>query len=424
MSNEYDQFVSGGFEWFIGVVEDRTDPDLMGRVKVRAFGYHTEDKTQIPTDDLPWASVMLPTTSAGISGIGQNPMLLEGTWVVGFFRDGVSCQDPIVLGSLPGKPMQAANPRVGFNDPNAGHPRFIGESDLSQLAKDNWQLNQNTRRRTDLRTTNIPTAIPPKVTSVAPDEADAYYERQTWEEPAPRNGADSQYPFNSVTEYEGGHVMEYDSTPSSERIMQSHVSGTYYEIYADGTRVSKIVQDGMEIVLGKNQIFVKGDYDLTVEGNMKHFVKGNYHLEVNGNYTQRIGKSRQTKIAFNDETEIIKNRATNILQSDITTTHVDRTTTIKGKDQLTITGDGGRTVNISKNLKETILGNFAVTTAGDYKHTNVGTLTMTSNGNITVETPNSVTYNVDTNYSENIGGNQSTQVTGNIDIDGARIDLN
>ena len=31
---------------FIGVVEDRNDPLQLGRVKVRAYSIHTEDKTQ------------------------------------------------------------------------------------------------------------------------------------------------------------------------------------------------------------------------------------------------------------------------------------------------------------------------------------------------------------------------------------------
>ena len=32
-----------GFVWFTGVVEDRNDPDALGRVRVRCLGYHTED---------------------------------------------------------------------------------------------------------------------------------------------------------------------------------------------------------------------------------------------------------------------------------------------------------------------------------------------------------------------------------------------
>ena len=47
-----------GFVWFTGVVEDRNDPDKLGRVRVRCLGFHTEDLLDIPTKDLPWATVM------------------------------------------------------------------------------------------------------------------------------------------------------------------------------------------------------------------------------------------------------------------------------------------------------------------------------------------------------------------------------
>ena len=47
-----------GFVWGIGVVEDRFDPQKLGRVRVRWLGYHTEDKAKILTKDLPWAQVM------------------------------------------------------------------------------------------------------------------------------------------------------------------------------------------------------------------------------------------------------------------------------------------------------------------------------------------------------------------------------
>lgn len=95
-----DQFLSGRFEWFIGVVEDINDPDQINRVRVRCFGYHTTDTNKISTDSLPWATVMMPTTSASYKGTGSNHELMVGSWVVGFFRDGPSAQDPIVMGSI------------------------------------------------------------------------------------------------------------------------------------------------------------------------------------------------------------------------------------------------------------------------------------------------------------------------------------
>ena len=110
-----------GFVWFIGVVEDRQDPYLIGRVRVRCFGHHTGDKTQLPTKDLPWAQVMLPVTSAGISGIGQSPIgLVEGSHVFGFFRDGEARQEPVVMGSMPGYPTELGDPTKGFYSPITG----------------------------------------------------------------------------------------------------------------------------------------------------------------------------------------------------------------------------------------------------------------------------------------------------------------
>ena len=124
-----------GFLWFYGVVEDRQDPYMIGRVRVRCFGHHTGNKTTLPTEDLPWAQVMLPVTSAGISGIGQTPLgLVEGSHVFGFFRDGEARQEPVVMGSLPGYPTELANTDTGFYDPNGEFPRYKNAPDTTQLA--------------------------------------------------------------------------------------------------------------------------------------------------------------------------------------------------------------------------------------------------------------------------------------------------
>lgn len=103
MNRSDDQFIGGVFTWFTGVVEDINDPQLMNRVRVRCFGFHTQDKGIVRTTDLPWATVMMPPTSASFKGAGSNHELVVGSWVVGFFRDGPSAQDPIVMGSIASK---------------------------------------------------------------------------------------------------------------------------------------------------------------------------------------------------------------------------------------------------------------------------------------------------------------------------------
>ena len=94
-----------GFVWFTGVVEDRNDPEKLGRVRVRCLGWHSESLQDIPKSDLPWAHIMHPVTDPSMQGLGSTPsFLVEGSWVFGFFLDAAEKQQPLIMGSLPGKP--------------------------------------------------------------------------------------------------------------------------------------------------------------------------------------------------------------------------------------------------------------------------------------------------------------------------------
>ena len=100
-----------------GIVEDRNDPLKIGRVRVRVHGYHSDDKGKIATPDLPWSHVVMPVTTAGLGGFGNQHSLVEGTTVFGFFRDGREAQEPVILGSSGGIPENFSNPDRGFYDP-------------------------------------------------------------------------------------------------------------------------------------------------------------------------------------------------------------------------------------------------------------------------------------------------------------------
>lgn len=100
-----------GFNWWVGVVESRMDPLKMGRVQVRIFGHHTENKQLIPTADLPWVACMsAPNASLSFS----TPK--EGDYVMGFFQDGTAGQSPVVIGIYPGLKASAGGDK-GFQDP-------------------------------------------------------------------------------------------------------------------------------------------------------------------------------------------------------------------------------------------------------------------------------------------------------------------
>ena len=91
-----DEFIGGEFTWFTGIIKDINDTEFLNRVKVNCLGFYDEAKD----DELPWATVMMPPTSGSIKGVGMNHNLQVGSWVVGFFRDGPSAQDPVVMGSI------------------------------------------------------------------------------------------------------------------------------------------------------------------------------------------------------------------------------------------------------------------------------------------------------------------------------------
>ena len=141
-----------GFVWWQGVVEDRHDPLYLGRCKIRILGWHSENKNDQPTVSLPWAYPIAPITSASQTGVGSTPLgPVEGTWVIGFFRDGEAGQEPLFFGTLGGIPELDAKGvnndgtvtgGQGFLDPRidwvnteikVGHPLFTDERGTRDL---------------------------------------------------------------------------------------------------------------------------------------------------------------------------------------------------------------------------------------------------------------------------------------------------
>lgn len=85
--------------WFIGTVVNHTgDPLRLGRLQVRIVGIH--DNFDIGLGDLPWASVLIPSTEPG-AVYGRGPRIQTGSQVFGIFLDGEQSQQPLVLGSIP-----------------------------------------------------------------------------------------------------------------------------------------------------------------------------------------------------------------------------------------------------------------------------------------------------------------------------------
>ena len=97
---------SDGFNWWIGQIEalSKDDPEVKGsfRYKVRIIGEHVKTCEIVSSDDLPWASVMMPVTSPMTVGgpVQGAPKLQIGNWVIGFYMD-PDKQKPIIMGQVP-----------------------------------------------------------------------------------------------------------------------------------------------------------------------------------------------------------------------------------------------------------------------------------------------------------------------------------
>jgi hypothetical protein len=349
------------FIWFNGVVEDRQDPQKLGRLRVRCVGIHTDNKDDLPTSDLPWSQLIHPITSSGISGLGHSPgFIVEGTWVFGYFRDGYAMQEPMVIGTLPGKPVELADTSKGFYDPNGVYPKYKDEVDTNRLAvNDTSQPHLGLELRKLTRKTGVPTAdfdaVPVEEhISTAIEASDS----DTWNQPEIPYAA--VYPFNHVFESESGHVMEIDDTKDNERLFTQHRTGTSQEIDKDGNQVNIIKGDHYNIVSGKRQAVIEGNADITIGGRHKIYI--NKDGQTNNHYDIQVGPNASVNIQID-----------------------------KG-DMNVVLKDGKLNTNV----------------AGDYN--------MKIGGNMNLD--------VRGNKTETVSGSKTSNTTGNVIHRGARIDLN
>jgi len=341
-----------GFIWFVGVVEDRADPTYTGRVRVRCLGYHTENKIDLPTADLPWAMPMLPMTSSGISGIGQTPLgLVEGSRVLGFFRDSNYAQEPIIIGSLPGRPSEEAGD-TGFYDPNKIFPRHIDEPDTNRLAvnlKDddgneiNPHLALELRRAT--RITGLATADF-DATKAADNSDIVASDTDNWDQP--EIAFATIYPNNHVYESESGHLLEFDDTADNERIHLYHKTGSSIEYNPNGDRVQIVKGAEYQLTSGANKVDIQGLSDITIGGRHKIYI--NKDGAVDNNYDIQVGPNANINIQ------------------------------VDTGDVNIVTKQGKVNVNSGGDYNVKVGGNYTMTVAGNRQVDVVGTTTDNTQG--------------------------------------------
>ena len=130
-----------GFNWWTGMVVDRNDPLKLGRFRVRIFGVHTDNKEEVPTEDLPWATPSLSPSGSKLFSLPD-----EGDFAYGFFEDGRSQQAPVAMGIYPGIMTRSFDLANGFSPTGTqdvsrppGEPTVttVGTPSSSALARGN-----------------------------------------------------------------------------------------------------------------------------------------------------------------------------------------------------------------------------------------------------------------------------------------------
>jgi hypothetical protein len=191
--------------WFQGEVVDIDDPMKMGRVKVKELIGHSLESNA----NLFWCHVLMPTTGANAKGIGTSAIGLSVDSKVFGLR--VDSKLSYIIGSF---------------------PYAVDDSDHS---------------------------VSSYARGIGPVKKD--YIEQFGEKPTEYA---AKYPYNKTITTESGHVLELDDTPKAERIHVYHKSGSYIEIFPDGSIVAKSMKDLSIVSMNDTAISVmKGTLQIT-----------------------------------------------------------------------------------------------------------------------------------------------------------------
>lgn len=299
--------------FFIGVVENRVDGRLEGRVQVRAFGVHGNNK-QVPTESLPWATLVHGSYDPNA------PVPPLNSFVFGFFLDGRDAQQPMILGIIPKQFLTVVDPEIlgwgavaseqrSIHERGTSRPEDVGEPMISRKARGEDIENTSVKQLEANRTLQVSVAKTDEEATAAETATAETLDTNTtsWDEPTiPYN---AEYPFNRVIET-ARHSIELDDTPGAERVMITHNKGSYISMDANGTTVYKATSDSFDIndknrhlyVGGRSLVTIVGDCRVRVEGNKTEEIEGNLTQIVRGNHLLSVGG--QANINASEEVQI------------------------------------------------------------------------------------------------------------------------
>ena len=300
--------------------------------------------------------------------------------------------------------VSTTNNLVGFKDPNNFYPRRVNEADTNRLA-----VNDLTNQH-----------------PVVKHKRDTVDDLTT--EPKPSYNA--SYPFNHVKETESGHIQEFDDTPGHERIHEYHRSGTFYEVHPDGTKVTKIVGDGYEIVHGKKEVRVRGNVNVFVDGDASLYVRDNMDAQVDENLKFNVGKNidfhagenirmfSNQSMEFTTQTTMTQTSVGKFLQQSVDdmqiVTSANFTNSVLGNYDMVI--DGNSLTDIAGTMGTNVTSDVTFNSEGTFTSTITGATALSTEGTYTLASTGAMI--LDTAATLNIGSG------GAMNLDGSTVDLN
>jgi predicted chitinase len=293
----------------------------------------------------------------------------------------------------------------GFQDPNKKYPlkRGIYEQETNRLARGVVKETIVALKQSK-RDTGIPIAL----------------NGGSWNQPSVPYGA--KYPFNQVRETESGHVQEFDDTPGYERIHTYHRSGTFQEIDANGTMVTKIVGDGYVIYDRNGFITIAGDANLTVGGNVNIFCRSDANIEVSGSAEMKvggnfdIGVARDMNIAVEGNFSMWANGSMNIQAKGAGHVRTNENLYVSSNKEVHVQATEDAFIESLKNV-HTTAGESAFMTAVNSIHNNSGDSVFTTAGA-------SNHIKAADNIHLNSGGTIHQLAGGNVEIQGTITNIN
>ena len=314
------------FTHFVGYVVDREDGQNLGRVKVKALGFHDLDSKVISADDLPWAPVVDGTYGA-VSSIPQ-----IGDWVLGAFLDGADAQHPIVLGRIPGYNSQAPSGTETngtevaeyANDPNLFgkfplHPVLGGEG-IDELE---GLLSAAAATRKD--DNDLKDSIERKHT-----EEVAMRPERDLDNRVMASTDDQNYVL--LTDTDGGHIQivhhkgtviqineDGDVLIKSRGGMQNMIDGGLVE-QIDGDFNTMIGQDYTLKVDNNGKMYFRNDLDIECE-NFSLTVRGDTLINTKGTHIQKSFGNMM--INSGDDMDIVSEKKLKVQSLDLTTIQSD-----------------------------------------------------------------------------------------------------